>query len=95
MTQNSKLKRLVRERMAVTGEKYTVALRAVQAAPPMRVLKIDQQRLEDLHDDLREQVRDADVVVNVDGVVVKDRHGVAPRPATPAELSQAKTSFTA
>lgn len=38
MTQNSKLKRLVRERMKRTGEKYTTALRAIEAETDARPL---------------------------------------------------------
>lgn len=37
----------------------------------------------------RAAVRAADVVINRAGVVIKDRNGLAPRPATDAELEAA------
>lgn len=38
MTESRKIKRLARERQAATGEKYTEALRTIQASPPASVV---------------------------------------------------------
>jgi hypothetical protein len=53
----------------------------------MRIIRVESATLRGAG--ARDAIRDAEVVINRDGVVLKDRHGHVDRPATEDELAQA------
>lgn len=54
------------------------------SAPPRNIVRLRTVGMEH-----SAATRDADIVINSVGTVLKDRHGEAPRDATPDELRQA------